>query len=416
MAHSLSARSVAVAALAEWRRERRFADSILQGLLAKTSLRAADRGWAMELFYGVMRHLTLLDFWIGLLRNGGLDDDARDLLRIGLYQIFVLRTPSHAAVFETVATAPRRKRPVVNAVLRNSLRRAAELEAAAAGASISTRFSHPEFLIGRWSKEFGADAAMALCAWNNKPAPIYARVQTLVTTCEEFLALHPASRAVPGWPGFVALPGIPLEALAAGECYVQDPSTSVACTLLDPQPGESVLDACAAPGGKTSLLAELMGNRGRLVACDRDAARVETLRQNLQRLGAEIARPAQHDWRDGPLPGPEAEMFDRILIDAPCTNTGVMRRRVDLRWRLRPEDFRILPDEQLQIVRGVLPHLKPGGTLVYSTCSIEPEENERLVERALEAFPFLRLEEQKCVLPFRDAVDGAYAARLLRER
>ena len=203
------------------------------------------------------------------------------------------------------------------------------------------------------------------------------------------------------------------DALAAGDCYIQDPSTAAACLLLDPKPGERVLDACAAPGGKTGYLAELMRNDGFILACDRDENRVGTLRDNLERLGVTIGRSIRHDWStEGELP--DQTGFDRILLDAPCTNTGVMRRRVDLRWRLRPEDFSRMPAEQLGIVRATIPLLRNNGALVYSTCSIEPEENEGVVAAILREFPFLKLVEQTSLLPFRDGFDGAFAAKLIR--
>jgi 16S rRNA (cytosine967-C5)-methyltransferase len=176
-----------------------------------------------------------------------------------------------------------------------------------------------------------------------------------------------------------------------------------------------VLDACAAPGGKSGFIVELMQDRGRLVACDRDEARVGLLRGNLERLGATSAAVVRHDWASAVLPAElSPASFDRILLDAPCTNTGVMRRRVDLRWRLKLNDFARMPHEQLAIIRALLPLLKPGGTIIYSTCSIEPEENERVVEQVLKSFPDFRLEEQRSVLPFRDRFDGAFAARLRR--
>ncbi|MDQ6654533.1 MAG: 16S rRNA (cytosine(967)-C(5))-methyltransferase RsmB, partial [Verrucomicrobiota bacterium] len=409
-----SARALAAEAIREWRSGQRFADSVIQEKLAASHISGSDRAFAVELFYGVLRNLTLLDFWISLLRSSGLDDDSRDLLRLGLYQLFVLRTPAHAAVFETVAISPKRRRPLVNGILRAALRKAAELAAAAAAAPIGRRFSHPEFLVHRWTRHFGADAAAALCEWDNQPAPVYARVQTLVISVDEFLAAHPGSEPVAGKPRFVRLARVPADALARGECYIQDPSTSTACELLDPQPGDTLLDVCAAPGGKTGFMAELMQNRGRIVACDRDSSRLERLRGNLQRLRVTIASAIQHDWRSGPLPESAGATFDRILIDAPCTNTGVLRRRVDARWRLSPHDFARMPNEQFQIVSAVLSHLKAGGALVYSTCSIEPEENERVVERLLQAYPFLELEAQQSVLPFRDGFDGAFAAKLRR--
>ena len=417
IAPSRSARALATAALAEWRPGRRFADSILQERLDRSSLASADRAFATELFYGVLRNLTLLDFWIGRLRSAPLDDSSRDLLRLGLYQMFILRTPGHAAVFETVALASARQRTLINGVLRTAQRRINDLEATARTAPLATRRSHPPFLLERWNQKWGAEATEAFCQWNNEPAAVYARINSLKISPEHFLRKHPSSEPVADVNGFVRLAHIPLEAVARGECYIQDPSTRVACELLDPQPGDDVLDACAAPGGKTGLLAALMGNRGHLIACDRDPSRVDTLRQNLERLGVTIASVICHDWNAGqPLETAAPATFDRILLDAPCTNTGVMRRRVDVRWRLRPGDFARMPQEQLRLVRFLVPLLKPGGSLVYSTCSVEEEENDEVVTEALKEFPSLELSEQKAVLPFRDGFDGAFAARLIRAR
>ncbi|MDQ6623051.1 MAG: methyltransferase domain-containing protein [Verrucomicrobiota bacterium] len=388
----MTARAVALAALNEWRRGRQFAENILARLLAQHSLGNSDRAFTRELCYGVLRNLTLLDFWIEQLRRGRLDHASRDLLRLGLYQIFFLETPEHAAVFETVELSGRRSRGLINGIMRSALRQRDQLRAAAENAPASVRFSHPEFLIVRWMKNFGEEAALALCAWNNQPAPIYARARD----SREFMRVNE----------------LPTDAIARGEVYIQDPSTALACELLAPQPNELILDACAAPGGKTAFLALMMQETGRIVACDRDPARLKRLRENLDRLGVANAEVVQVDWLASPALATQG--FDRILVDAPCSNTGVMRRRIDVRWRLAPDDLVGLPNEQLAIVRAVLPFLKPGGTLVYSTCSIEPEENEQVVQLLLREFPFLRLEREQSSLPFRDHFDGAFAARLAR--
>jgi 16S rRNA (cytosine967-C5)-methyltransferase len=331
-----------------------------------------------------------------------------------LYQLFILRTPGHAAVFETVALASPRRRSLINGVLRTALRRFAELENAAAAAPLATRLSHPEFIVTRWETLFGEQAATAQCDWDNQPTPIYARVNTLKTSTARFVAEHPTAEPLPAIPGFAKLASVPHDSLTRGECYIQDPSTRVACEMLAPQAGDSVLDACAAPGGKTGYLAQMMENRGELVAADRDTARLQTLRDNLQRLGIAISRTLRHDWRSGPLAVDDPPTFDKILIDAPCTNTGVMRRRVDVRWRLTPADFARMQSEQIQIITAALSHLRPGGVVVYSTCSIEPEENEAVIEQTVARFPFLRCDEQKSIVPFRDGFDGAFAARLTR--
>ncbi len=412
---SPSARGLALAALEQWRHGHRFADAILQHLLATSELTGSDRSFTTELFYGILRNLSLLDFWIGQLRSGSLDDRSRDLLRLGIYQLFCLNTAGHAAVFETVALAPKTSRSLVNAVLRNALRRADELRAAADAADLAVRTSHPSFLIDRWTKAFGAEAAAALCDWDNQPAPIYARINHLKTDAVAFVAADNTREVLPDRSNFVRLTTIPAEALERGECYIQDPSTAVACELLDPQPGEAVLDACAAPGGKTAYLAERMQNRGELIACDREPARLAILSANLERLGATVAMIVQQDWiADELAPELHRRYFDRILVDAPCTNTGVLRRRVDARWRLTRDDFARMAAEQRKILRAGGPRLKRGGTLVYSTCSLEPEENDGVVSRLLKEFPALSFEEQRSVLPFRDGFDGAFASKLKR--
>jgi 16S rRNA (cytosine967-C5)-methyltransferase len=408
-----NSRAVTLAALEEWRGGRKFADAILTECLRTAELDATDRAFATELFYGVLRNLILLDFWIGELRSGRLDHDSRNLLRLGLYQLFFLQTPEHAAIYETVELAGRRNRALINGVLRNAIRARAELLEKADAQKLSVRKSHPQFLIDRWTRNFGEREMETLCEWNNRPAPVYARINHLKISDEDFLAQSGDVTRLPAQQNFIRLTKIPSDALAAGHCYIQDLSTALACTVLDPQPGERILDACAAPGGKTGYVAELMKNDGLILACDRDQSRVEILRENLERLGVKIARTMRHDWAKQTLS--DETYFDRILIDAPCSNTGVMRRRVDVRWRLSPDDFARMAAEQIRIVRATVPLLKPGGVLVYSTCSLEPEENKEVVAQTLEEFPFLKLVEEKSVLPFRDGFDGAYAAKVIRE-
>ena len=412
----LSARQIALAALQSWRKEKRFADSIMSGLLEKAQLIPSDRAFALELFYGVLRNLTLLNFWIACLRVSRADNDVRNILRLGLYQLFFLKTAEHAAVHETVELGPKTQRPIINAVLRAATRRRNELLVRANAQPVFVRMSHPQFLIERLQQNFGAEHAEALCQWNNLPAPVYSRINRLRIDRDEFLRLYPRSQPLNRNSEFVEFNALPTSALRRGDCYIQDPSTVIACHVLDPKPGEKVLDACAAPGGKTGYIAQLMENLGMIVACDRDPERLETLKVNMARVGVGIVHILRHDWTRGQVP-PEITTlapFDRILVDAPCSNTGVMRRRPDLRWRLRRTDFDRMQRLQVEIVRALIPFLKPNGVLVYSTCSLEPEENEEVVRRSLAEMPILRLEAERSSLPFRDGFDGAYAARLVR--
>jgi 16S rRNA (cytosine967-C5)-methyltransferase len=413
-----SARGVALVALREWRSGRTFADTIIRDLLERSGLNVQDRAFALELFYGILRNRILLNFWMDSLRDGALDDATRDILSIGLYQLFILRTPEHAALYETVELAPKRRRGLINGILRAALRERDELEAGARGQSIAVRLSHPEFLIERWAKKFGQQAAIELCEWNNEPPPTYGRINRLKIDPDNFCRSFSEFIPVPGTPDFLKIKSAPNEFIDQGCLYIQDPSTVIACQLLDPQAGETVLDACAAPGGKTAVLAQQMQNKGILVACDQDSARIRRLTENLQRLGVSIARPVQRTWADAKAVASAMEFgtFDRILLDAPCSNTGVMRRRVDVRWRLTPADFSHMQKLQIAIALAITPMLKAGGILVYSTCSLESEENEEVVTRLQKHFPGLKLLEQKSVLPFRDHFDGAFAAKLLKTR
>ncbi len=404
------ARALALQALRRWRTSREFADVIVQRSLSRSQLSAPDRAFAQELFYGVLRNLTVLDFWIDCLRRGKLEADLQDILRLGLYQLFLLGAAEHAAVYETVELGKNRQRALINGILREALRQRDNLSGRAQAQPAAVQFSHPPFLLERWEKEFGQKDAVALCHWNNRPAPLYARINRLKIQAPDFLAACGGSFVLPHHDSFVGLPSVPVEALARGYCYIQDPSTSMACRLLDPRSGERILDACAAPGGKTGYLAELMENDGDIVACDRNRERVDLLRSNVQRLGVANVEVIQHDWRRG---GISASPFDKILLDAPCTNTGVMRRRVDLRWRLRPDDFARMGQQQISIVRALVPLLKSGGVFVYSTCSLEREENEEVIELITNEFRHLELEATRCLLPPRDGFDGAFTARFI---
>ena len=344
-----------------------------------------------------------------------LDAHTRGSLRSGLCQLLLLGVPAHAAVNETVAAAGRAG-ALVNAVLRRAAREERALRDMGQALPVSTRHSHPEWLARRWIKIMGKEKAQALCEWNQAPAPVFVRLNRLHDEAAEKL---PQTAGLLPFPGddafFECTAGPPREALRQGWCYAQDPATAIAPRMLAPQPGETVLDACAAPGGKTALLAEMMRGQGELTACDASAARLARLRENLARLKARHVRVLQHDLLGGQAPPFAGQLFDRILLDVPCSNTGVMRRRVDVRWRLREEDFEALAAAQRGIVEAALPYLKPGGSLVYSTCSIDPEENQGVVKAVLSAHPELELLESRLVFPPKDGMDGAYAARLARK-
>jgi 16S rRNA (cytosine967-C5)-methyltransferase len=323
-----------------------------------------------------------------------------------------MRIPDHAAVYETVNIAGP-ARSLVNAVLRKSIAEKDDVCRRLEEAPPHIRYSHPEFLWEKWVSHHGGKTTEKLCAWNNEPAKIYIRTNRLRVTPSELSESYPEMRPVDSYPDCFEVDHLPLSWISSGVAYVQDPSTLLACDLLNPRPGEIVLDACAAPGGKTGYLAQKMENKGSLVACDYDKVRLARLEQNLIRLGTTNSTITLVDWLRH-VPPFTPEMFDAILVDAPCTNTGVIRRRSDVRWRLTPHDFSRMNQLQNRVVQSTIPFLKSGGRIVYSTCSIEQEENEIVVSLLNEQVPELRFVEARSFTPVHDNFDGAFAALFIK--
>lgn len=399
-----------------------FIEDLLEAELAGARLAAADRSLAQELAFGAVRWQAPLD-WLIELKSAGRPQrpEVRVLLRLGLYQLFWLdRVPDHAAVFETVALAPPGPAAFVNAVLRAYAR---ERDATRAALEELKRtdpawgWSHPAWLLERWITRRGEAEALRLLEWNNQPARTFARVNTLVADPAKLLERWRAEdvdydfRRYDWTPENLVFelrshpPLARLKTLQEGWFYVQDPSTLLAPHLLAPQPGERILDLCAAPGGKTTRLAQMVENDLKLVAVEPSASRRQRLVENCERLCAECTAVASLE--EAPF-----REFDRILVDAPCSNTGVIRRRLDLRWRLRPEEITRLSKTQLGLLEKVVPWLRPGGRLVYSTCSLEPEENRGVVDAFLGAHPDFRLSAERELFPPQSQTDGAYVAVL----
>lgn len=385
------------------------AEALVERQARRQRLSGPDRALLQAIVFGVLRHRRLLDHWIGKLRKGPLDHLTRDILRVGLCQLLILELPDHAAVFETVNLGKSAARGLINAVLRRATACKKRFREELESLPPAVRFSHPDWLVKRWRQARGTADATALMEWNNQPPPIFARLNPLVPPPAD-ADLPPADPSLP--TGFLRLDGPPpANLLDSGAIYIQDPATRHCVELLDPQAGETILDACAAPGGKAFLIAAARGSAEGLVCTDSNDKRLPRLRDNLTRLRCGTARVAVHDWTT-PAPGQWQGAFDAILLDVPCSNTGVMRRRVDVRWRLQSRDIAALVATQRAIIANALPCLKPGGRLVYSTCSIEPEENEQQVEALLAAHPALHLVATRQALPQRDHTDGAFAALL----
>jgi len=480
-------RQIAARILHRRRVERGFAEDLLENALATAQLSPADRALCQEIVYGAVRWQTTLDWLIARKTDGRPQKPMLQiLLRLGLYQIFWLdRIPGHAAVNETVELARQNgfgaQAGFVNALLRGYLREADATGKLLADLKISQPalgWSHPEWLVARWQKRWDAERTAQLLAWNNTPPKTFARVNVLKTDAGkllekwreegveyDFVRLNFLGRAdllvgkdarqrVPADFENLVLelkshpPLAELESFRRGWFYLQDPGTLLAPWVLGPRPGETILDLCAAPGGKTTFIAQLMNNEGRIVAIDNSVERLKLLEENRARLGATCVETVVNDQNRPhpdplpqereqpsttfktvsgirltdrrttipPLPGGEGrgegELFDRILVDAPCSNTGVMRRRVDLRWRIQPKEISRLQEGQLSLLKQAALALKPGGVLVYSTCSLEPEENQEVVKEFLRRCPGFKLESERELLPFVDQVDGAYVARL----
>lgn len=399
-------------ALQRWETSREFADEVLHQALQRSGLNNVNRSFVTETFYGVIRNRSYLDFVIQRFRPTGLDMPTRQVLRLGVYQLYKMRIPNHAAVYETVNIAGP-ARTLVNAVLRKTIADRDIILQQLEHAPAHIRYSHPEFLWQKWESRHGDKAAEQLCAWNNEPAKIYVRANRLRVTPGELMESFPAARTVEVHPDCLEVDHLPLSWISTGVGYVQDPSTLLACDLLDPKPGEVVLDACAAPGGKAGYMAQNMQNQGSLVACDYDKLRLARLEQNLIRLGVSNSTIVLFDWLQHSSPF-RPETFDAILVDVPCTNTGVIRRRSDVRWRLTPQDFPRMQHLQGRIVKATIQFLKSGGRLVYSTCSIEPEENESVVAYVDREVPELSFVESKTSMPIHDHLDGAFAALFVK--
>jgi 16S rRNA (cytosine967-C5)-methyltransferase len=397
-------RRAAQAALHAWGQGHDYAETLVERHAQRYQLSPADRGLLHAILFGVLRHRRVLDHWISEMRRGKLDMDARDLLRIGLFQVLILHIADHAAVNETVEAGKANIRGLLNAVLRRAVGQKTKWLESLDNLPPAELHSHPDWLFKRWRKHYGLEQAIAIMEWNQQPAENFARYNPL--SAQEC----PLESPLAGVDGFYHIEGpVPTKLLRDGVIYMQDPATRHSVEMLAPQPGECVLDACAAPGGKAAMIAAAMKNQGTLVATDSNEKRLPRLRENLQNLHITCAEISQHDWLE---PAPDAWLgkFDAILLDVPCSNTGVLRRRVDARWRIHPKDLSDLPVIQRKIVENALPCLKPGGRLVYSTCSIEPEENALLVRKISEDHPELKFIAEKQIVPGADDSDGAYCA------
>ena len=397
-----NSRRTAAFAVARWLATKDFPATLLP--------EGPDRAFVQDLVYTVIRRLRPLRKVLGALVTKWPKGELEALLYVGAAQVLYMdEVPDFAAVNETVEAAKRCDNKsiakVVNGVLRNLIRRREEFEQLIAAAPLEEHESFPTALVKRWTARFGAENAAKLCVWHNEPAETF-----LARKDGSFVALE-RGKKVADVPGF-----------AEGEFIVQDPGTALAVELVDAQPGEAILDACAAPGGKTVQLA---WRGAKVTACEVNPKRRRKLEENLKRVGLAVevvgALPVEDERReteDGA--GIEQsnnrtiEQFSKVLVDAPCSNTGVLRRRPDARWNWSEEKLEALVKLQAEILDQVEPLVAKGGTLVYSTCSNEPEENLEQVNAFIARHPDFRLDATRESVPFESGHDGAFAARLIR--
>jgi 16S rRNA (cytosine967-C5)-methyltransferase len=407
------ARLVAFAVIRRVFEQEAYADRALHA--EAKGLEPRERALAMQLAFGTVQRRLSLDHLVEQLAERPVADlDARTLaaLRLGLYQLaFLDGVAAHAVVGESVELAKGSSggHKLVNAVLRRAARDMPALPSDATPEGAAIAHSYPPWLVHLWWERFGADTTRGLLAAGNEPGELALRANTLVTTAADLAAklpvpTHPAGEELP--EGLVV--DGPFDAHAHelwrdGAYAAQSRASMLVARALDPQPGERVLDLCAAPGGKTTHLAALMNDSGTIVAVERHAGRADALRRTCERLRTTSVEVVTADAARYTAQTP----FDRVLVDPPCSGLGTLQGHPDLRWRTTPETIERLAQTQENIVEAATAALGPGGTLVYSTCTLSPRENEERV-----AATGLQVESERLVLPHRDRTDGFYIARM----
>jgi 16S rRNA (cytosine967-C5)-methyltransferase len=369
-------------------------------------LSSPDRSLCHELVMGVLRWRLLLDHLIQHYGNRDVDRLDRPVvisLRLGLYQLrFLSRIPSSAAVNESVKLVGharvRSAQSFVNAVLRRATREPEYDPASKTNdplERLAIHTSHPKWLINRWTTTLGIEGARELAIANNQIPPISFRVvhaksaetRVLKELEQAGSAVTPSDLTPHAWRA--SMTSKLQEFVLNGQIYLQDEASQSVAQILEPRKNERILDLCAAPGGKTTQIAELIDNQGLVVACDRSASRLQTVASLISRQGMPSIQVARLDAEE-PLPFFE-RAFDRVLVDAPCSGTGTLRHNPEIRWRITAEDIDRFSQRQLAILKNAAEAVRSGGRLLYSTCSLEQEENERVIEGFLEANDAYRL-------------------------
>ncbi|GGK14178.1 ribosomal RNA small subunit methyltransferase B [Caldalkalibacillus thermarum] len=422
-------RALALDVLIKVEEQKAYSHLVLNQVLNKhRQLDLRDRHLLTELVYGTIQHQRLLDFYLEPYLKQGmakLDVWVKQLLRLSAYQLFFLtRIPSYAVVNEAVKLAKKRGhrgiQGLINGVLRNLLREPKRsLDTICDPVErIAVETSHPTWLVARWTEQFGLKTAQEICRANNERPVLTVRVNPLKASKQEVmdhlraLGYHVSETAVAQQGLRVENPAKLMESSLFKQGYftIQSESSMLVAPLLRPEPGMKVLDLCAAPGGKTTHLAELMDNRGHVVANDVHAHKLKLIKKAAKRLGITIINVTAYDGTTV-SPG-QLGHFERILVDAPCSGFGVIKHKPDLKWHKRPEDIKQIAELQLQLLTRAAQLLIPGGQLVYSTCTIDREENESVITRFLEDHPDFEVGEIRQIFPQDFGSDGFFMAKL----
>lgn len=413
-----AARTIALEVLEKVFEQGAYANLALQQAITH-NISAADRGLATELVYGTLKQRLALDWHLQSFLAKPyekLPSVLLHILRIGAYQLLFLdRVPARAAINEAVNQSKDRGlaglSSLVNAVLRNLERNKASLKLPdpqrEPAQYLSITYSHPQWMVERWLKRWGFADVEQLCRANNLPAPTVFRTNTLRTSRQELVEMLNRSgiEAVLGSkaPESLEIRGFStvetLKPFQQGLCTVQDESSMLVAHVLGPQPGDYVVDACAAPGGKTTHIAQLMKNNGKIKAFEVHAHKLPLIEGICRRLGIDCVEAIEGDATR--LSELVTEQADRVLVDAPCSGLGVLRRKPDARWKKKEEDIAGLRLLQLKILDEAAKTLKPGGVLVYSTCTIEPEENFEVIKLFRRKHPDFEPADLNQALPFK---------------
>ena len=408
-----------------------YTNVALAQIIRQEKLTDLDRRFCTELVYGTIKAGASLDWKLSKYLTRPIekvDEKILAVLRVAMYQIFFLdRVPNSAAVNEAVEITKKFSSigasKFVNGVLRSAVREPdkSDFPTDDSVESIALRMFHPAWLVKLFSDEFGIDAAKKICAVDNSEPPLCLRTNFLKSTREEILS-ELEKFSAHGEPSKFAAEGVIVTSHGAldkftplkfGKCQVQDESSMTVAPMLEPQAGDFVIDCCAAPGGKTTHIAELMKNRGRIVAADIYDVKIEHIRQNAKRLGIKIIEPILLDARE--IGEKFFEQADKVLVDAPCSGLGVIRRKADIRWKKNPAELEELPKLQTEILNSASKALKRGGILIYSTCTITRRENEDVAEKFLAENPNFKLVTKKIFLPHVDGTDGLFVAKFIKE-